>query len=246
MASPPRWQAVTSPELIWGPGRGARVHRCPPKPRLATGLSPRDGAAARFALQSARRVALRRFRAAGSTNTCVLLALLEAARRAAGFCRVPLLGTVPGNHSWLVPGATGPCPSLTRRICSSPCRRWLAFYFFFFKAGPRQLVGCVLRFRSASPALPRSLPRVMSLRFTGPRFGFQDHSLQGGDGRAEQMQRRPRLASVPAGVCLSRPVSVPNGVCPAGVCPAGVCPACPWGRGQAPRRAKHFIYKHKR
>lgn len=48
----------------------------------------------------------------------------------------------------------------------------------------------------------------MSLRFTGPRFGFQDHSLQGGDGRAEQMQQRPRLASVPAGVCLSQPVSV--------------------------------------
>ena len=159
------------------------------RPRLSVGLSPCDGAAS-ASLRSAKSALghLHGLRAAGSTTTCILRSQLEMPRCRAGFCHLPQAGSGDGarkSQRWIVPSVTGACPLRagwgdTAVLEFAGSRRWIAF----LEAGHRQRVSCVRRFRSASPALPRSLPRVMSLWFSGPRAGFQGRSLQGGLARS--------------------------------------------------------------
>lgn len=94
--------------LTWGLGCRVPAHQCPPNPGLPTASSPRNAAASRFALQGAFGVVPHLFGAAASTNTCVLLSLLEVAPLHAVCLRWGQCQEITAGLSWLSPGPDPP------------------------------------------------------------------------------------------------------------------------------------------
>lgn len=156
-------------------------------PSLSVGLSPRDTAAS-ASLRSAKSppVVFTAFETQNPQPPASSGPLLKMLQCGAVFCRLPRAGSgdnqditaldCPRCHHRPVPLLRAVVGGDAAALGFAASRCWVAFLLQrVFGSG----ASCVRRFRSASPALPRSLPRVMPLRFSGPRAAFQGHSLAG-------------------------------------------------------------------
>ena len=94
----------------------------------------------------------------------------------AGWVSATFPGAASGDGAripqrWIVPGDPGACPR-SRCQLGGTQRCWgsqrVGVGLHFVGVGCRQRASRLRRFRSASPVLPRSLPRVMSPWFGGP------------------------------------------------------------------------------